>query len=107
MMRGKPTLLTPDALLPLTILPTFATFYTDPLNSTHPEASPLYMDYAGLPPLFFITSKEDTLMNDTTMIAERTTKLARIPPTIFGQRHRTPSPFLSVSFWRHVRRSKI
>lgn len=71
MMRGKSNLLTPDALLPLTILPTFATYYTDPLNSTHPEVSPLYMDYAGLPTLFFITSKEEMRMNDTTMIAER------------------------------------
>ena len=60
-----------DALLPLAALPAFATFYTDPLNSTHPEVSPLYMDCAGLPPLFFIASKEEILMNDTIMLAER------------------------------------
>jgi monoterpene epsilon-lactone hydrolase len=60
-----------DALLPLAAMPAFATFYTDPLNSANPEVSPLYMDCAGLPPLFFLASQEEILMNDTIMLAER------------------------------------
>jgi acetyl esterase/lipase len=60
-----------DALLPLSALPAFSVLYTDPQHVAHPEVSPLYMDCAGLPPVFFLASAEEILLNDSLMLAER------------------------------------
>ncbi len=60
-----------DPLLPLAAMPQLAELYFKGQDGSNPELSPLYMDCSGLPPLFFITSSHEILMDDIVNLAER------------------------------------
>jgi acetyl esterase/lipase len=46
--------------------------YAGDQDSADPEISPIYMDCEGLPPLFFVASSNEILMDDTVYLARRT-----------------------------------
>jgi epsilon-lactone hydrolase len=60
-----------DPLLPLSAMPNLATIYFNDREGSDPELSPLYMDCKGLPPLFFLASSHEILMDDAVHLAER------------------------------------
>ncbi|MBD2860243.1 alpha/beta hydrolase [Spongiibacter sp. KMU-158] len=60
-----------DPLLPLAAMPQLAELYFRGKDGFNPELSPLYMDCSGLPPLFFLTSSNEILMDDIVTLAER------------------------------------
>ena len=60
-----------DPLLPLAALVGVSVMYCDGHDSADPELSPLYMDCRDLPPLFFLASNNEILMDDTVMLAQR------------------------------------
>lgn len=45
--------------------------YVDPEQMLHPEASPLFADFSGLPPLFFQSSASEVLRDDSLRAAAR------------------------------------
>ncbi len=61
-----------DPLLPITAFQGMITDYVNGADSANPEVSPLYMNCEGLPPLFFLTSTNEILMDDSVMLARRT-----------------------------------
>lgn len=60
-----------DPLLPVAAFQGIVADYIDGADSADPEVSPLYMDCDGLPPLFFLASSNEILMDDTVMLARR------------------------------------
>lgn len=60
-----------DPLLPIAAFQSIIADYIDGADSANPEVSPLYMDCEGLPPLFFLASANEVLMDDTVMLARR------------------------------------
>jgi acetyl esterase/lipase len=61
-----------DALLPAHAMQRMCGEYVGAHDSTDPEISPIYMDCEGLPPLFFLASSNEILMDDTVFLAKRT-----------------------------------
>src|SRR5579863_1956352 len=51
-----------------------ARFYLGDTHPTHPLASPLYADLAGLPPLFIQASNSEVLLDDSTRLAAKASK---------------------------------
>lgn len=60
-----------DPLLPLAAFHGMVRDYVDGQDSSHPEISPLYMETGGLPPMFFLASRNEILMDDTVVLARR------------------------------------
>ncbi len=60
-----------DPLLPLAAFQNIVSDYVDGADSADPEISPLYMDCEGMPPMFFLASSNEVLMDDTLMLARR------------------------------------
>jgi len=61
-----------DPLLPVAALQKMFSDYIGSADSADPEISPLYMDCRNLPPLFFLASANEILMDDTVLLARRT-----------------------------------
>ena len=61
-----------DPLLPVSAMQRMCSEYAGERDMTDPEISPLYMDCNGLPPLFFLASSNEILMDDTVYLARRT-----------------------------------
>jgi len=58
------------------ILPATALYRVDPLyagghDASDPELSPLYMDCHGLPPMYFLATDGEILIDDTLLLAQR------------------------------------
>lgn len=60
-----------DPLLPIAAFQGMISEYVNGADSADPEVSPLYMNCEGLPPLFFLASTNEILMDDTLMLARR------------------------------------
>lgn len=60
-----------DPLLPVSAVQRMCTEYAGEHDTTNPEISPIYMDCEGLPPLFFLASSNEILMDDTVYLARR------------------------------------
>ena len=61
-----------DPLLPASAVQRMCSEYAGEHDSANPEISPIYMDCDGLPPLFFLASSNEILMDDTIYLARRT-----------------------------------
>ena len=60
-----------DPLLPIKALHRVDEFYAGSWDASDPELSPLYMDCAGLPPMLFMASDTEILLDDTLLLAAR------------------------------------
>jgi acetyl esterase/lipase len=61
-----------DPMLALANLLVLRGFYApDPARHTDPEVSPLFADFAGLPPLFLQTGEKEMLRDEAIRAAER------------------------------------
>lgn len=69
-----------DPLLSVPALQHLYELYCVGQDAANPEISPLYMDCSGLPPLLFIASDNEILMDDTVLMAGRA-HAAGVPTT--------------------------
>jgi acetyl esterase/lipase len=60
-----------EALIPIAFGNRMTQLYVDGQDASNPEISPLYADYAGLPPLHFLVGAEEYLLDDTLLAAEQ------------------------------------
>lgn len=60
-----------DPILPIDTLQRVDALYAGDWDASDPELSPLYMDCAGLPPLYFLASDNEVLLDDTVLLARR------------------------------------
>lgn len=60
-----------DPLLPAHAMQRMCSEYAGAHDSADPEISPVYMDCDGLPPLYFLASRNEILMDDTVFLARR------------------------------------
>lgn len=60
-----------EALIPQVFAARMTELYTRGQDASDPEISPLYADYAGFPPLYFIASEREMLLDDSVLAAER------------------------------------
>ena len=60
-----------DPLLPIKALHHVDEFYAGDWDASDPELSPLYMDCHGLPPMLFMASDTEILLDDTILLAGR------------------------------------
>ncbi|HET8881941.1 MAG TPA: alpha/beta hydrolase [Solimonas sp.] len=60
-----------DALVPPGTLPRIVAAYAGEHALTTPELSPLHGDYAGLPPLHFVASRDEVLRDDSVLAAAK------------------------------------
>ncbi|MGV2291088.1 alpha/beta hydrolase [Trinickia sp. YCB016] len=68
------TIVTNDGLDPMfygVAIERAAKFYLADTPATHPHASPLYADFAGLPPLFIQAGSTEVLLDDSRRVAEK------------------------------------
>ena len=59
-----------EALLPIAALQRVDTLYAGDRDAADPELSPLYADYRGFPPLYFLAGEREVLLDDTLLAAE-------------------------------------
>jgi epsilon-lactone hydrolase len=69
---SRPRVRKKDPLLPVSGMQSIGNFYAEGQDTANPEISPLYMDCSGLPPLLFVASSNEILMDDAVMMARRT-----------------------------------
>jgi acetyl esterase/lipase len=67
-----------EALVSLSSMQRINDWYVGHQDATDPEISPLYADYTGFPPLYFLASDSELLRDDTVLVAERA-KTAGVP----------------------------
>jgi acetyl esterase/lipase len=60
-----------DAMLPLHVFSRMLQLYADGMDGSDPELSPLYADYRGLPPLYFMVGESEILLDDSLLAARR------------------------------------
>lgn len=60
-----------DPVLPIASLQRVDDLYAGDWDASDPELSPLYMDCAGLPPLYFLVSDNEVLRDDSVLLARR------------------------------------
>lgn len=60
-----------DPLLPMAALQRIDDLYAGDWDASDPELSPLYMDCAGMPPLHFLATDNEILVDETVMLAHR------------------------------------
>ncbi|TXH05894.1 MAG: alpha/beta hydrolase [Nevskiaceae bacterium] len=61
-----------DPILPAKALYTVDEFYSGDHDASDPELSPLYADFRGFPPLYFVASDNEILRDDTIACVQRT-----------------------------------
>lgn len=59
-----------DAMLPVLSFPRMVDGYVAGADGANPELSPIFADYAGFPPLYFIVGEDEVLLDDS-LIAHR------------------------------------
>lgn len=59
-----------EALLPIAALQRVDTLYAGDWDAADPELSPLYADYRGFPPLYFLAGEREVLLDDSLLAAE-------------------------------------
>jgi monoterpene epsilon-lactone hydrolase len=60
-----------DPILPIATLQRVSKLYAGDWDTADPELSPLYMDCTGLPPLYFLATESEVLLDDTVLLARR------------------------------------
>jgi len=60
-----------DALIPVAQMSRMCTWYVGGQDASHPEISPLFGEYRGFPPLYFIASADEVLRDDSVLAAGR------------------------------------
>lgn len=60
-----------DALLPNSMAVRVVRWYIEGNDTSDPEISPLYADYTGFPPLYFIASENEILLDDSVLSVEQ------------------------------------
>lgn len=60
-----------EALIPPGFAYRMTQWYINGQDASNPEISPLYADYAGFPPLYFLVGEEEFLLDDSLLAAER------------------------------------
>ena len=60
-----------DPILPIATLQRVSQLYVGDWDTSDPELSPLYMDCCGLPPLYFLATDSEVLLDDTVLLARR------------------------------------
>ncbi len=60
-----------DAILPITALQRVDDLYAGNWDASDPELSPLYADYRGFPPMYFLVGAEEVLSDDSVMAAQQ------------------------------------
>src|SRR3546814_8992250 len=60
-----------DLVLPAVALRRICDLYAGDWDRADPELSPLYMDCDGMPPMLFVTTDNEMLLDDTLMLVER------------------------------------
>jgi acetyl esterase/lipase len=60
-----------EALVPLSFAYRMTKWYVAGQDASHPEISPLYADYAGFPPLYFLVGEREILLDDSVLAAQR------------------------------------
>ncbi|HSW13072.1 MAG TPA: alpha/beta hydrolase [Solimonas sp.] len=73
-VHGPPSrsqLMNQDPLLPMSALQRIDELYAGDWDASDPELSPMYMDCRGLPPMFFLASANEVLLDETIFTARR------------------------------------
>lgn len=60
-----------DAMLPVVAFQRVDALYAGDWDTADPELSPLYADYRGFPPLFFIVGEQEALLDDSVLAARQ------------------------------------
>lgn len=60
-----------DALISLSFAQRMMLWYIGGQDAIHPEISPLYADYSGFPPLYFLVGENELLLDDSVLAAGR------------------------------------
>lgn len=60
-----------DAILPITALQRVDDLYAGDWDASDPELSPLYADYRGFPPMYFVVGAEEVLADDSILAAQQ------------------------------------
>ncbi|GFE90670.1 alpha/beta hydrolase [Steroidobacter agaridevorans] len=60
-----------EALIPTGFAYRMTQWYVNGQDASNPEISPLYADYSGFPPLYFLVGEEEFLLDDTLLAAAR------------------------------------
>jgi monoterpene epsilon-lactone hydrolase len=60
-----------DAILPITALQRVDDLYAGDWDASDPELSPLYADYRGFPPMYFIVGADEVLADDSILAAKQ------------------------------------
>lgn len=60
-----------EALVPSSFGYRMSKWYVGDMDATDPEISPLYADYSGFPPLFFLAGDKEILRDDSVLAAAR------------------------------------
>ena len=60
-----------DAILPITSLQRVDDLYAGDWDASDPELSPLYADYRGFPPMFFVVGADEVLCDDSILAARQ------------------------------------
>lgn len=66
---SRTALMKRDAMLSLPSLAQVTELYVGAWDTADPELSPLYADYAGFPPLYFLASDSEILLDDSVLAA--------------------------------------
>ncbi len=56
-----------DAMLPVLSFPRMVEGYVNGADGADPELSPIYADYRGFPPLYFLVGEDEVLLDDSLM----------------------------------------
>ena len=59
-----------EALVPVSFAYRMTNWYIGGQDASNPEISPLYADYAGFPPLYFLASEREILLDDSVLAAQ-------------------------------------
>ena len=60
-----------DALVPLSFAYRMTKWYVGGQDASDPEISPLYADYSAFPPLYFIASEREGLLDDSILAVQQ------------------------------------
>jgi len=60
-----------EALVPLSLAYRMTKWYVGGRDASDPEISPLYADYSGFPPLYFIASEREILLDDSILAVQQ------------------------------------
>lgn len=63
-----------EALVPQSLAYRMTKWYVGGQDASDPEISPLYADYSGFPPLYFIASEREILLDDSILAVQQATQ---------------------------------